>query len=131
MWKEWFNHPYNINLTHKGKASVNVRIGWLVAVKTYGINPIELLIIIKIKIEKGNRLIPKKWFDLKRLVNSFFNVEDRKLHIVLNREVYTHKVLGIKNKIKNTLSQLKENPIIWVEGSKIEKRLVIIFTLAL
>ena len=39
-------HPNNINLTHKGKARVNVRIRCLVLVKIYGNSPKKLFIRI-------------------------------------------------------------------------------------
>ena len=46
MWLVFLIHPNNINLTHKGKARVSVRILCLVLVKIYGNNPKKLFIRI-------------------------------------------------------------------------------------
>ena len=46
MWLMFLIHPNSINLTHKGKASVSVRIRYLVLVKMYGNSPKRLFIRI-------------------------------------------------------------------------------------
>ena len=46
IWLVFLIHPNSINLTHKGKARVNVRIRCLVLVKMYGNSPKKLFIRI-------------------------------------------------------------------------------------
>jgi len=46
MWLVFLIHPNNMNLIHKGKARVSVRIRCLVLVKMYGNNPKKLFIRI-------------------------------------------------------------------------------------
>jgi hypothetical protein len=46
MWFVFLIHPNSINLTHRGSASVSVRVRWLVLVKTYGNSPRKLFVRI-------------------------------------------------------------------------------------
>jgi len=46
MWLVFLIHPNSINLIHRGRAKVNVRVKCLVLVKMYGNNPRKLFVKI-------------------------------------------------------------------------------------
>jgi hypothetical protein len=68
MWFVFLIHPNNINLTHRGSASVSVRARWLVLEKTYGNSPRKLFIRIIRDSEVKMNEFPLFWFPFLRLV---------------------------------------------------------------
>lgn len=118
-----------MNLNHKGRANVKVKVRWLVLVKIYGNNPKKLLNKInennEIKINEHpfNLLVPK------RVLNSLNKVKIILFHKKLIREGRNQKEMGIIIKPINVLNQFKEKLKIEAEGSKTENKLVIIFSL--
>lgn len=55
---ELFNHPNNINLIQRGRASLKVKVIWLVLVKIYGNSPKKLLKRIKENNEININVVP-------------------------------------------------------------------------
>lgn len=68
MWFVFLIHPNNMNLVHRGSASVNVRVRWLVLVNTYGNNPRKLFIRIIRNNEVKMNEFPLFWFPFLRIV---------------------------------------------------------------
>jgi hypothetical protein len=65
------------------------------------------------------------------VLNSLWSVIKILFQKILNREGITQKIMG-KNKIpKNELNQFRDKLKIFVEGSKIENKFIIIFRLVL
>lgn len=125
IFNVFVNHPYNINLSHNGSANVNVNVKCLDLVKMYGNRPIKLLIkIVENSVIKIN-VLPSLIF--KRFLNSKCKFLMIVIHKILIREGISQNICGIKIIIIVDLNQLREK--IWVLGSNVENRFVIIFNL--
>ena len=110
-----FNHPIIINLNHSGKAKENVILIWLVRVNVKGKIPEILKIRIKIKI--GNKK-KNKWILI--IFISCINKERKFLIKIVNC------LKGILTLITIKIIQMAQLDTILLEGSKIEKRELII-----
>jgi len=110
-----FSHPMIINLNHKGKARENVILIWLVRVNVKGKIPeiLKIRIIIKIGNKRKN-----KWILI--IFISCINKERKFLIKVVN----CLEGILILNTIK--IKQMTQLDTIFLEGSKIEKRDLII-----
>lgn len=67
-------HPNSIKLNHKGKASVSVKVKWLVLVKIYGNNPMKLLNKIIENKETNKKVEPLAPIGPKSVLNSLWSV---------------------------------------------------------
>jgi hypothetical protein len=122
-------HPNNINLIQRGRASESVIVIWLVLVKIYGNKPRKLLNRIKEKREINIKVVPLNLEIPNRVLNSKCKVKKILLQNIKLREGINQNNIG-KNKIPNiVLNQFKEKLKIFVEGSKIENKFIIIFNL--
>lgn len=120
-------HPNIIKLNHKGKARDSVIVIWLDLVKIYGNNPKKLLKKINENKEINIKVVPLYLLIPKRILNSLWRVKKIFCQNKLFREGISQYVKG-KNKIPNkVLTQFKDKEKVFVEGSKIEKRFIIIF----
>lgn len=99
---------------------------WLEAVKIYGNKPKKLFIRIKINNLKNMIKFDKLLFII--ILNSFKRNLKRMFHNMIYREGINQYWNGKNKKIKNMLNQFNDIFIL-VHGSKIENKLVIIFTL--
>jgi len=87
MWLVFLIHPNSINLTHKGKARVSVRIKCLVLVKMYGNSPKKLFIRIMRNRDVRMNEFPLFSFPFLRIVFiSWCSLFISKLTIMLFRE---------------------------------------------
>ncbi len=118
-------HPKRIKLTHKGRAIDNVINIWLVEVKIKGINPKELLNMIR-KNKGKNRVMAK--CDLKVILGLsslliFFEIIFLILEELLENSQNEDgiRIIGVKKIIQFKFRLMIE------EGSKIENILIIIF----
>jgi hypothetical protein len=68
MWFVFLIHPNNVNLIHRGSASVSVRVRWLVLVNTYGNSPGKLFIRIMTNSEMKRNEFPLFCSPLLRIV---------------------------------------------------------------
>jgi hypothetical protein len=122
-------HPNNIKLIHKGRANVSVRIKCLVLVKIYGNSPRKLFIkIIRNNDVKINEF-PLFSFPFLRIVFiSWCSLFISNLNIILFREGINQILVGINNNPIVVLVQFSGRLLISVVGSKIENKLLIIFS---
>lgn len=119
------SQPKIIKLIHKGKARANVIDICLVLVKIYGNNPKKLLIKINENKEININVLPLI-FELTKILNSLWRVEEIKIHNILNRDGII-QYIGVKNiKINKALNQFKLKEKI-LDGSKDENKFAIIF----
>lgn len=117
-----------INPNHKGRAKDKVIAKWLVAVKVKEAKPKALL--KRINVNNLINIIMLIFLVLRRAENSPAIEKIIFLIIILKGELSTQKE-GVKRAINaKSLNQLREIPKI-AAGSKIEKRLFIIFNFAL
>ena len=130
MWLVFLIHPNNINLIHKGRARVNVRIRWLVLVKMYGNNPRKLFIrIIRNRDVRMNEF-PLFSFPFLRIVFiSWWSLFINNFTIMLFREGINQILVGISNNPIAVLVQFNGRLLISVVGSKIENKFLINFSL--
>ena len=130
MWLVFLIHPNNINLIHKGRARVNVRIRWLVLVKMYGNNPRKLFIrIIRNRDVRMNEF-PLFSFPFLRIVFiSWWSLFINNFTIMLFREGINQILVGISNNPIAVLVQFNGRLLISVVGSKIENKFLITFSL--
>ena len=123
------NHPNIIKLNHKGKANDSVIVIWLVLVKIYGNSPKKLLNRIYVNKEINIKVVPLKLLGPISILNSLCNVIKILFQKIFNRDGINQKIIG-KNKIpKIELIQFRDKLKIFVEGSKIENKFIIIFKL--
>jgi hypothetical protein len=102
---------------------------WLVLVKIYGRRPKKLLNKIKVKRDKNINVVPLNLEIPKRVLNSLCKVEKILFQNINTRVGINQNIVG-KNKIpRNVLNQFNEKLKIFVEGSKIENKFIIIFNL--
>jgi len=126
MYLVKLTHPNRRKANHSGRAKVNVVTKWLVLVNKYGNNPIKLLKAKKIKSLRINIEPPEfRVLWLRRVFTSPCKVVFKTLSNVLSGLGITHIE---ENRItrNGVLNQLG-NKEIDEEGSKMEKRLFIIF----
>lgn len=123
-------HPNIINLTHKGRAIVNVSVRCLVLVKIYGNKPSILFIRIIENNDVNIRVLPLLVFFVSRSVLSssciFFIVL---FHAVLFRDGIVHILVGMVINPSIVLNQFIDVLNIFVDGSNTENRFLIIFSL--
>lgn len=129
IWLVILIHPNNINLIHSGRAIIKLIDRWLVLVKIYGNNPKKLFIKIKINREINNKLKLLLFFliiilnSLNKLFKIFEYIRFKLFGINQNK-------FGIRKINKNIDIQFKEKfKIIFVDGSNIENKFIIIFNL--
>lgn len=128
IWVVWFNHPNNINLSHKGKASVNVIVKWLEDVKIYGNNPRKLLNTINKNNEINMIVDPWRADGPNNVLNSEWSlITIIFIKIFLLFEISQYEGVIII-KIVIDLSQLSDK-LKLAAGSNTENKLVIIFSL--
>lgn len=120
-------HPNNMNLNHRGRARERVIDMWLVLVKIYGNRPKKLLNTIIANNEIKIKVLPLILSDLIRILNSKWRVLMILNQINLRRLGINQNIVGIRIHPINVLIQFNEIDIILVDGSKEEKRFVIIF----
>jgi len=129
MWFVLLIHPKSINLSHIGKANERVIVIWLVLVKIYGNKPRKLLKRIKLNREINIKVEPLNLEIPIRVLNSRWRVVKILFQKIDIRDGINQNING-KNKIPIiVLIQFKERFKIFVEGSKIENRFIIIFNL--
>lgn len=121
-------HPKIMNLTHKGRASDNVKAICLVLVKIYGNSPKKLLNIIIENKEIKINVLPFILLLFISTENSLCRVNVIFSHMVWNREGINQNRDGINKSPRNVLNQFIE-VLKFVDGSKVENRFVIIFNL--
>lgn len=120
-------HPNNIKLIHKGRANERVNVIWLVLVKMYGNKPKKLLKKIKENKEINIKVVPLNLLIPIRILNSLWRVKKIFCQKMRFREGINQNNKG-KNKIpRKVLNQLRDKEKIFVEGSKIENKFIIIF----
>lgn len=123
--------PNNMNLIHSGRARASVIVICLVLVKMYGNNPRKLLNKIKEKREINIKVVPLNLEIPNKVLNSKCNVKKILFQNIKFRDGRNQNNIG-KNIIPNiVLSQFKEKLKMFVEGSKIENKFIIIFSLFL
>jgi hypothetical protein len=123
------NQPNNINLNHRGKANDKVIVIWLVLVKIYGKRPRKLLNRIKVKREMNINVVPLNLWIPISILNSLWRVIKILFQKRVKREGRNQNIIGKKRIPKIELIQFKERLKILVEGSKIENKFIIIFSL--
>jgi hypothetical protein len=77
MWFVLLIHPYIMNLTHNGNASVNVMVRCLVLMKMCGNKPRKLLNTINESSDKNRKVLPFLFLLLPRSVLNSSSPEDR------------------------------------------------------
>lgn len=112
-----------------GRDNVRVIVKWLVLVKIYGNKPIKLLNKINEKREIKMKVIPFILDGPSNVLNSLWRLMIKEFHKILIREGSIQKEYGIIKIPINVLSQFKDKFNRVVEGSNIENKLVIIFSL--
>lgn len=118
-----------MKLNHRGRARDRVIVICLVLVKIYGNNPKKLLNKIKVNKEINIKVVPLKLKGPINVLNSLCKVIKIVFQKMFNREGNIQKIIGKNNNPNMELIQLKEKLKILVEGSKIENKFVIMFTL--
>jgi hypothetical protein len=130
MWLVFLIHPNNMNLIHKGKAKVNVSVKCLVLVKMYGNSPRKLFIkIIRNSDVKINEFPLFSFPFLRMVFISWWSLFISRLIIILFRDGINQTLVGINRIPIAVLIQFSDKLLISVAGSKIENRLLIIFSL--
>jgi hypothetical protein len=123
-------HPNSINLIHRGKARVSVRIKCLVLVKMYGNSPKKLFIRIMRNRDVRMNEFPLFSFPFLRIVFiSWCSLFISKLTIMLFREGISQILVGISSSPIAVLVQFNGRLLISVVGSKIENKFLITFSL--
>jgi len=107
----YFNHPITISLNHIGKAKENVILIWLVRVNVKG--KIPEILKIKITIKMGNRK-KNKW-----ILIIFISCINKEIKLLTR---FVNCLDGILVLITIKIKQITQLDIIFLEGSKIEKR---------
>lgn len=125
---EWLIQPYNINLSHRGRARDKHRAMCLVLVKIYGNSPKKLFNMIIENSEMKMKVLPLWPFGARSVLNSLFKVRRILFHKIWWREGISQNMGGIRASPRKVLIQLRERPKMLEEGSKTENRFVIIFT---
>lgn len=123
-----FNHPYNIKLNHKGKAKDKVNVICLVLVKIYGNNPKKLLNKINLNKEINIKVVPLKLEIPNSVLNSLWRIINILFQNKKIREGINQNSKGKKRIPKIVLIQFKDKFKIFVDGSKIENKFIIIFS---
>jgi hypothetical protein len=130
MWFVFFIHPNNINLSHIGRARVNVRVRCLVLVKIYGNNPKKLFVrIIRNRDVKMNEFPLFSFPFLKIVFISWCILFINKFTIILFRDGTSQILVGINRSPIAVLVQFNDKLLISVVGSKIENKFLITFNL--
>jgi len=130
MWLVFLIHPNSMNLTHKGRARVRVRIKCLVLVKMYGNSPRKLFIRIMRNRDARINEFPLFSFPFLKIVFiSWCNLFISSLTIILFREGINQILVGINSSPIAVLVQFSGRLLISVVGSKIENRFLITFNL--
>jgi len=130
MWLVFLIHPNSMNLTHRGKARVSVRIRCLVLVKMYGNSPKKLFIRIMRNRDVRMNEFPLFSFPFLRIVFiSWCSLFISKLTIMLFREGISQILVGISSSPVAVLVQFNGRLLISVVGSKIENKFLITFSL--
>ena len=123
-------HPNNINLIHRGRAKVNVRVKCLVLVKMYGNNPRKLFVRIIRNSDVRMNEFPLFSFPFLRIVFiSWCNLFIKSLTIILFREGISQILDEINKSPVAVLVQFSGKLLISVVGSKIENKFLITFSL--
>lgn len=117
-----------MNLVHRGRASASVNVRWLVLEKIYGNSLRKLLNRIKENNEIKINVVPFILLILSKILNSLWRVEVILIHIKLIREGTNQNIVGRNIRPSIDLNQFKDK-LVLVEGSKVENRFVIIFSL--
>jgi hypothetical protein len=121
--------PKNIKLNQRGRANDRVNVMWLVLVKIYGNKPKKLLKRMNVNSEININVVPLYLWIPNRVLNSLCRVIKILFQKIFNREGKNQNIIG-KNRIpKKELNQFRDKLKIFVEGSKIENRFIIIFKL--
>jgi hypothetical protein len=123
-------HPNNINLIHKVRARVNVRVRCLVLVKMCGNNPRKLFIkIIRYNDVRMNEFPLFSFPFLGFVFISWCNLFINSLIIILFREGINQILDGINKRPIAVLIQFNDKLLISVVGSKFENKCLITFSL--
>jgi hypothetical protein len=130
MWFVFLIHPNNINLVHSGSARVSVSVRCLVLVQMYGNSPRKLFIRTITNSEVKMNEFPLFWFPFLRIVViSLCNLCINRFNIMLFRDGVNQILVGISSSPMIVLIHFRGSLLIYVVGSKIENRVLIIFSL--